>query len=186
MVLIRTPYDYENHEHPGSNFEEIKDAKGRVKNPEVVSLTNQADTPACDLNLMFARYEKTGVLVDPSGVARTPVYGDFSDVPNFHEMKIRVVTAEQNFMLLPLSVRTRFENSVQKMLDFLADSKNDKDAVKMGLKHRDVLLTAFADDGVTRITPEDRADLDRYAAEKAAKEAAAAAAAGASGTGTGS
>ena len=72
-VLVRTAYDYENLLHPGTSFDVRKDVKGRVLNPEVVSLTNQADTPSCDLNLMFARYEKTGVLVDPlSGISRTP------------------------------------------------------------------------------------------------------------------
>lgn len=177
-VIVRTPYGYSDHVHPGTSFDVVKDSKGRVINPEVVSMTNQSDTEACDLNLMFARFSKTGVLVDAiSGVERTPVYGDFSEVGDYHALKGRIAAAESAFMLFPASLRNRFDNDVQKLANFLADAKNDVEAVKLGLKDRTVLLTALADDGVTRISPDERKALDDKAA------AAAAAGAGASGTG---
>jgi len=140
MVKIRTAYDYENLERPGSSFEVVKDAKRSVLNPEVVSLTNQSDAEACDINKMFARFEKTGVLVDPSsGVVRTPNYGDFSGIGDFHAIKSRIAKAESDFMLFPASLRNRFDNDVQKLVDFLSDSKNDVEAVKLGLKDKSVL-----------------------------------------------
>ncbi len=138
-VLVRTAYDYASLLHPATSFEVLKDAKGRVLNPEVVSMTNQADTPACDLNLMFARFEKTGLLVDASGVVRTPVFGDFSEVGDFHALKSRIADAESKFLLFPASIRNRFDNDVQKFADFLVDPKNDVEAVKLGLKPKSVL-----------------------------------------------
>lgn len=143
-VVVRTAYDYASLVHPGTSFVVDKDTKGRVLNPEVVSLTNQADTPACDLNLMFARFEKTGVLVDPQGVVRTPVFGDFSEVGDYHALKGRIAAAESAFMLYPASIRNRFDNDVQKLANFLADSKNDAEAVKLGLKDNSVLVAAEA------------------------------------------
>lgn len=185
MVKVKSRYAYADQDRPAVSFEARKDAKGRVLNPEVLSLTNQADAEACDINVIFARYEKTGLLVDPaSGLSRTPVFGDFSNVGDYHSMKCRIAYVEQAFACYPAKLRNRFGNDVQKLVDFLLDVKNDKEAVELGLKDRSVLLTALADDGVTRITPEDRAQLDRDNAAKAA--AAAAAAASASGTGTGS
>lgn len=182
MVTVRSRYAYENRPDVATSFVVKKDSKGRVLNPEVISLTNQSDADACDINKMFARFEKTGVLVDPtSGVSRTPVYGDFSGVSDFHDMQSRIAHAKQAFECLPASVRNRFDNDVQKLTEFLADPKNDSESVKLGLKDASVLLTALADDGVTKIT---QADRDRIDAEKAA--AAKAAAGGASGTGTGS
>lgn len=185
MVLVRHRYAYENRPNVSTSFEVKKDSKGRVLNPGVISMTNQADADACDLVKMFARFEKTGVLIDDvSGLTRAPVYGDFSQIGDFHDMKCRLAAAQQAFDCLPAATRNRFDNDPGKLLEFLADSKNDREAVKLKLKDEDVLRTAFADDGKTRIYPEERAELDRV---KAAKEAAAAAAgaAGASGTGTG-
>lgn len=185
MVKVKSRYAYDQQDKPGVSFVPVKGPKGQVLNPQVLSLTNQADSESCDINVIFAKFEKTGLLVDPvTGVSRTPVYGDFSNVGDYHDMKCRLAKAEQAFACFPAKLRNRFNNDVQQLVDFLADSKNDKEAVDLGLKDREVLLTALADDGVTKITPEDRA---RYDEEKAKKAAAAqAAAAGASGTGTGS
>lgn len=167
MVNIKTKYDYENHIHPGIHFG--KDDR---------SMTNQADMDAADINKIMARFEKTGVLIDGSGIERQPMHGDFSEVRDYHGMLIAVREAERRFYLYPAAIRNRFDNDPQKLIDFMEDPKNDKEAVKLGLKDRSVLKTALADDGVTRITPEERENLDKLAAAKAA--------AGASGTGTGS
>jgi len=153
------------------------------------SMTNQADMDAADINKIMARYEKTGVLVDPSGVERKPTYGDFTEIKNYHQMLCSIRNVERSFNLLPAQTRNRFDNDPQKLIDFLEDPKNDKEAVKLGFKNADVLLTALADDGVTRISAEARAILDKKAADARAildKKAAdaAASAAGASGTGT--
>lgn len=163
-VKIQTRYDYESHSRPRIVFDPKKDK----------SLTNQADMEAADINKIMARYEKTGVLVDPLVGERKPTYGDFTHVKSYHETLGAIRRAEQAFNLLPAGVRNRFYNDPQQLIDFLEDPENDEEAVKLGLKDPEVLLTALADDGKTRITADERAALD---AAKAKKEAAAAAAA---------
>lgn len=186
MVNVKSRYAYDQQDKPGVSFVPVKGPKGQVLNPQVLSLTNQADSEACDINVIFEKFEKTGLLVDPdTGVSRTPVYGDFSDVGDYYAMKSRIAAAEQRFMLFPASIRNRFNNDVQSIMDFLADSQNDEEAVKLGLKDYSVLLTELADDGVTKISKKDRQNLDVEKA-RAAEKAARAAQAGASGTGTGS
>lgn len=179
MVQIITRYDYEAQKNlaPGLNFDPKKNKDDR-------SLTNQADMDASDINKIMARYEKTGVLVDPIGIERKPMYADFTEIKDYHSMLSSIRNVERAFNLLPVYVRNRFQNDPQKLIDFLENSKNDKEAVELGLKTRDVLLTALADDGVTKITPEDRANLDLKKSEKGAP--AVTPGAGASGTGTGS
>lgn len=170
---IITRYDYAAQAEvaPGVSFDAKKDK----------SLTNQADMESADINKIMARYEKTGVLIDTLGIERKPMYGDFSEVKDYHTSLAAIRRTEAAFGLLPAAIRNRFQNDPQALINFLEDPKNDKEAVELGLKDADVLKTAFADDGKTRITPEERA---LYDAEKA-KKAAAAAAAAASATGGG-
>lgn len=164
-VAIQNRYDYKSHSRPKVFFDKKRDK----------SLTNQADMDAADINKIMARYEKTGVLIDPLGVERKPTYGDFTEIKSYHETLSAVRRAEQAFSLLPAVIRNRFDNDLQELINFLEDPKNDKEAVDLGLKDHDVLLTALADDGVTRILPSERASLD---AKKAAAAAAAAPATG--------
>jgi len=183
MVKIITRYDYEAQKAiaPGTTFDK--------KNANDRSMTNQADMDAADVNKIMARYEKTGVLVDASGNERQPMYGDFTEIKDYYTSKCAIANVERAFLTLPASVRNRFENNPQLLIDFLEDPKNDTEAVKLGLKDREVLLTALADDGVTRITAEERAVLDQEKKEAAARAAKGAPAdkpgAGASGSGTG-
>lgn len=130
-MQIRTRYDvhkpgYVNPD-PGLNFD--------PKKPESRSKTLQSEKDACDLNKLMARYEETGLLTDPLlGTQRKPMYGDFTGVADYHQLKIKTAAVEQAFALLPASVRNRFDNDPQKAIDFLSDPKNDEEAIKIGLK----------------------------------------------------
>lgn len=133
ITKIITKYDYDNHVHPGINF-------SPKTNPDDRSLTNQADMDSADINKIMARYEKTGVLIDPLTLAeRKPMYGDFTEVKTYHETLAAVRRAEESFSKLPAKVRNRFENDPQKLIDFLEDSRNDGEAVELGLKDKSVL-----------------------------------------------
>lgn len=146
-----------------------------------VSMTNQSDKDAADINKIVARFDRTGNILDlVSGEMRKPVWGDFSSIGDYHSMMGAVTRAQQLFDALSSDIRNRFENDPAKLIDFLQDPANDAEAFKMGLKDKSNALVALADDGVTKITPDQRAELDRIAGDAAAK----AAATGASGTGT--
>lgn len=129
MEKIVTKYDYENRVSPGILF-----------NPKTVqadrSMTNQADMDAADINKIMAKYEKTGVLIDPLGVMRQPVYGDFTEITDYHQMMISVRNVERAFGTLPAKIKNRFENDPQKLIDFLEDRNNDREAIELGLREK--------------------------------------------------
>lgn len=163
------------------SFEPILDKKGNVLNPDVLSKTVQSEKDALDINRIMKNHKENGGLIgDPFRKSLNEQvengFIDLSDFGDYRTVKTQAVRVEQNFMLLPPEIRAKFDNDPSKLFDFLLDSKNDKEAVNLGLKDADVLKTALADDGKTRITPEQRKELD------ALKETAAKAAVGASGT----
>lgn len=128
---IITQYDYENFEKPGVDFNPSEKTSR--------SKTIQSDMEAADINKIMARFEKTGVLIDPSGQERQPQYGDFTGLTDYHGMLSAVRQAERVFGLYPAKIRNRFDNDPQKFLDFMEDQKNDSEAVELGLKDRSIL-----------------------------------------------
>lgn len=95
------------------------------------TLTKQSEKDACDLNLIMARYEKTGVL--PDMIRSNPQYGDFSSVPDFLQAQLLVRKANDQFAALDAHVRDRFGNDPAYMLAFCADPANAEEMVKLGL-----------------------------------------------------
>lgn len=95
-----------------------------------VSLTQQHDKEACDINNIMDQYGRTGLL--PQG-ANPPVFGNFSDGNDYQEKLNCVLTAQESFMALPASVRSRFGNDPTHLLDFLSDDGNRAEAIKLGL-----------------------------------------------------
>lgn len=148
-VKIITRYDYESRASiaSGLHFDPKKDK----------SLTNQADMENADINNIMSRFEKTGFI---PGTERQPMYGDFSEVKDYHTQLSAVRRAETAFNQLPASIRNRFDNDPQKLIDFLEDAKNNKEAVVLGLMDKSVLLTHLDLDGKTKITAEERAVID--------------------------
>lgn len=151
------------------------------KDRGAVSMTNQADKDSTDINKIVSRFEKTGNIMDLMGNSRQPMYGDFTAVGDYHSLRCKLAQVDRSFMALPVDVRARFDNDPQMLIDFLGDAKNFKEAVDLGLMDSSVLLTALADDGVTRISPEARALID---ADKASKGAAGVAPAAGAGNGS--
>lgn len=125
-IHIQTKYDYENRPTPGIDFKPLTNPKDR-------SLTNQSDMDVADINKIMAKYEKTGVLIDPDGFTRQPTYGDFTEVKNYHEMMIAIRNVERAFDQLPAPIKNRFENDPQKLILFLDDPQNKDEAIKLGL-----------------------------------------------------
>jgi len=121
-MQIKTRYDYATLSHPKVNFDPKKDK----------SLTNQADMDSADINKIMDKFAKTGQILD-NGVTRNPVYGDFTEVPNYHEALSAVRRTEQAFSLLPAKVRNRFQNDPQQLIDFMQDPKNLAEAEKLGI-----------------------------------------------------
>lgn len=98
------------------------------------SLTQQHFANEADINHIMARYERTGVLVDPLHVAmRTPMYGEFSTSVEYQEALNMIINAQEAFDELPATVRKRFNNDPVEMLAFLEDVTNRDEAVRLGI-----------------------------------------------------
>ena len=85
-------------------------------------LTRQEFADECDLNVLMARYEKTGLL--PQHPNARPVYGDFADLPTFQEAQHIIMAASDAFASLPARVRKEFDNDPAKFVEFASDPQN--------------------------------------------------------------
>lgn len=104
------------------------------------SRTKQSFAREADINNIMMRASKTGLLVDPSVVSnRRPNFGDFSDVVDFQSIVNRIRSVEGAFMMLSAKIRSKFDNDAGKLLDFVADPVNAKEAVDLGLLPASVL-----------------------------------------------
>lgn len=104
----------------------------RVDCSKDVPITQQSGRDDADINVIVDRVGR-GAL-PPIGRQLPPMYGDFTEVPtDLREALVLIKRAETLFMSLDPFVRRRFENDPMQMLDFLNDSKNRDEAIKLGL-----------------------------------------------------
>lgn len=96
-----------------------------------ISRTKQSFRDETDVNLILAKYTKTGAL--PDTIKRDPTFGDFSNVPCYQEALNCVTRAHEQFSQLPAHVRKRFENDPKEFLAFASDHKNLQEMVDLGL-----------------------------------------------------
>lgn len=99
------------------------------------SKTKQSFKDECDINNVMLRYEKTGVL--PPSTNRQPLYGDFTEVPDYQTALGIVYTAEDQFLQLPSQMRKFFNNDPAFMLAYIQDPKNKAMCQKLGLLPQD-------------------------------------------------
>lgn len=93
--------------------------------------TKQAHKDECDVNIILAKYRKTGRL--PDLISRDPRFGDFTEVGSYLDSMNVVALANEQFAALPAEVRDRFANDPARFLAFAHDPKNSDDLIKMGL-----------------------------------------------------
>lgn len=88
-----------------------------------ISLTRQEFADECDINLLMAQYEKTGII--PSSMNNNvPQYLDVSDVPDLMHANNVLIEATAAFMALPANVRREFDNDAIQFVKFAQDPEN--------------------------------------------------------------
>lgn len=92
--------------------------------------TKQSFKDECDINVIVERFGLTGQL--PEGVV-APVYGDYTDVFDFHSAANAMAVAHEAFDLMPANVRARFNHDPGAFVDFCSDESNRSEAEKLGL-----------------------------------------------------
>lgn len=96
-------------------------------------ITQQQFTADVDINNIVNRFLETG-FVNPLLVRDgEPVFGDVSTVIDYKESLDYINEAKTMFEELPAKIRDRFNNDPFKLLEFVADDKNYKEAQDLGL-----------------------------------------------------
>lgn len=84
-----------------------------------------------NINNIIAKFKRDGT--HPAFEKPSGFYVDLIDQPSYEEAMNRVVQAKNAFEDLPADLRERFNNSPEKFLDFIHDSKNHDELVNMGI-----------------------------------------------------
>ncbi|AXH77730.1 MAG: internal scaffolding protein [Microviridae sp.] len=94
------------------------------------SLTVQADKEQADINNIVKQFGVTNML--PYG-KQAFTGEDFTDLPTDYHTAMNIVRdSDDYFMQFPANIRSRFDNDAGKLLDFINDSSNYDEAVKLG------------------------------------------------------
>lgn len=103
-------------------------------NNKEISKTDQSFVKECDINEIIKKFNKTGQIAHLA--KNQGAFADISEIPDLLEAMSTVTTAQQTFNFLPAELRKRFGNSPVEMVNFLQDTRNDEEAIKLGLKVR--------------------------------------------------
>lgn len=118
--FLRTPYNYDTDAATNESGLHCEDA----------TLTQQHFKDECDINNILRQFNITGLLPESP---LSPRYGDFTGISDYHTALNQVIAAENEFMGLPAQIRSRFDNDPAKLIEFLENSDNKDEAIKLGL-----------------------------------------------------
>lgn len=87
------------------------------------SLTRTEFAEECDINVLMARYEKTGIL--PTNMnGNVPQFLDVTEIPDYRTTLDMLNDASAAFMALPATVRREFDNDPLQFVEFARDPEN--------------------------------------------------------------
>lgn len=101
--------------------------------PVGASRTQKQFKDQCNVNNIIAKFKKHGTITHVRN-AQNGVYADLSELPSLQEAHSTINAAVAAFEAVPAEIRKRFAHDPQNFIDFLADSSNDEEAIKLGLK----------------------------------------------------
>lgn len=90
-------------------------------------VTKQSFKEDCDINVIMERYVPSEVGSVP------PMFGDFTEAPDFMAAQAILLDAQEKFGALPSKVRERFANDPARFLEFVNDPANSDEAIALGL-----------------------------------------------------
>ncbi len=95
--------------------------------------TKQSFKKETDINNIMARFVKTGNISPEALAKRQATFADVSEIGDFHQCQNQIQEAHSAFMTLGPEIRSRFENEPAKLLDFMNDPENKKEAIELGI-----------------------------------------------------
>lgn len=94
------------------------------------SMTQQDDAKDCDINIIVARFTKTGQLPQ---LQQSPLGGDFTNALDFRECQQKLHDANMAFAEIPAKIRSRFNNDPAEFIEFASNQENLDELRKLGL-----------------------------------------------------
>lgn len=94
-------------------------------------MTEQAHAKDADINTIMAKAARQGFIDRPSRAE--PMYGDFTNVTDFHGALAQVDQAVQSFMELPADLRKKFHNDPGALIDYVSNAENEEEARELGI-----------------------------------------------------
>ena len=86
------------HEKKKRVYHQLDEPPKILKIIEGTSLTKQAPKDECDINVIVARFHRTGILGNPlTASSRKPMFGDFSTGHDFTEAQNAIIDAHEVF-----------------------------------------------------------------------------------------
>jgi len=118
----------------------------------VHSNVQQSLKDSCNINSIVGRYKTIGVLKGPDGAGQKEAkWGDFSVPYDYKKAQDSLIQAQESFMALPSAVRKKFANDPQKLLYFIANEDNRKEAEELGLIPKSAKPTQQAENTVEAV-----------------------------------
>lgn len=142
--FLRTPY----------NYDTIAATNESGLACEEPTLAQQQFKDECDINNILRQFNITGQLPN---APLSPKYGDFSGISDYKTALDRVIAADEEFMNLPATLRARFDNDAQNLIEFLDNDENRAEAEKLGLVDPKEDLTTTPPVEALKPTPEESA-----------------------------
>jgi len=124
------------------------------------SKTKQSMKDECDINMIMARYMKTGAI---DHVNRHGAQYGFASSSDFAESMRLVADAQTMFDDLPSDIRTKFQNDPGQFLDFVQDDANASEMAEMGLTQAPTQETATPVPVASEQPPEDASPPEKEA-----------------------
>jgi len=94
------------------------------------TMTQVADASETNINVIMAKYQRTGQI--PKVLAQ-PLFGDFTEAPDYRTAVEAVNAAHEAFMEVPAKIRAQFGNDPSEFIKFCSDPANKDQLDKMGL-----------------------------------------------------
>lgn len=112
-----------------TRYDEIRYIQSHL--PFSPSKTQQCFADECDINEIVKR---PNLGINPfSQPTTTFSFGDFIDVKDFQMSQNIMAKAVSDFERLPSKIRDRFQNDIHKFYEFVSDSKNVEEGIKLGI-----------------------------------------------------
>lgn len=97
------------------------------------SLTQQQFKDECEIESLLKAHNLSQVMGIVNNHGQQPLYGDVSDIPDFHDAQNHVARATEYFEGLPSDVRSRFNNSLSEFLTTLNNPNAREALTEMGV-----------------------------------------------------